>query len=613
MQHSPRRLCVSRWLVCLCVYLSVIALPRIVEAQEQKRVLVLYSTGRDARVSLSGERALPRVLDRGLERRLDFHSEYIDAGRFSDPGYQAGFRDFLRLKYDGLQFHAVIAVLDAAIGFLETYREDLFPGTPVIFFARTAPARRMVNSTGAIEVVDFASTVTFARTLQPDARQVFVVSGAGTRERILENQARAQFKRFEPELAFTYLSGLPTRDLEQRLTNLPPQSFIYYLLVYQDGLGQAFQPVDYLDRIGRRANRPIYSWVDSTIGHGVVGGHMQRLDAVIEALAQISLRVLRGEPAESIPVAHLELTERQADWRELRRHGISEARLPPGTAVRFREPSLWERYRRYVLLAVAILLAQTALIVGLLVQAVRRRLAEEQVNRNQRELRDSSDRIRDLGRRLLGAQEEERARIARELHDDISQQLALLSMDLQVLSGFGRDADDDAEGLAREALARVDGIARSVHDLSHRLHPTKLQLVGLVAAIASLKRELSQAGVDIMFSHEGVPPTLPHDLTLCLFRIVQEALRNAIRHGGASVITVALRGGPRALYLHIADNGAGFDVGASWGRGLGLVSMSERLESQGGTLALHSRPGAGTRLEATVPLAARSIPEDVAV
>ena len=615
MEHSPKSFCVSRWLVSLCACLSLLGLPRVVSAEEiQKRVLVLYSTGRDARISLTAERELPRVLERGLERRLDFHSEYIDAGRFQDPGYRAGFRDFLRLKYGGQHFHAVIAVLDAAIGFLDTYREDLFPDSPVVFFSRVPPARRMSNSTGTIEEADFASTVTFARALQPAARHVYVVSGAGARDRALEKQARAQFARFERELAFTYLSGLPTPELERRLSNLPPESFIYYLLVYQDGMGQTFQPLDYLDRISRQANRPVYSWVDSAIGHGVVGGHMQRLDAAIEALAQMALRVLRGEPAETIPVAHLELAEQQADWRELRRHGISEARLPAGTALKFRNPGLWERYRHYVLIAGAILFAQTGLIVGLLAQAVRRRRAEEQVNRSQSELRRSSERIRDLGGRLLSAQEAERARIARELHDDISQQLALLSMDLQVLSGFGRDTDDgDAESLAREALTRADGIARSVHDLSHRLHPAKLQLVGLVAAIGSLRRELSQPGLDIAFSHEQVPPSLPHDLTLCLFRIVQEALRNAIRHGRASVITIALRGGPPALDLQIADNGAGFDVDASWGRGLGLVSMSERLESQGGTLTIHSRHGAGTRVEVTVPLTARRMPEDIAV
>jgi signal transduction histidine kinase len=237
---------------------------------------------------------------------------------------------------------------------------------------------------------------------------------------------------------------------------------------------------------------------------------------------------------------------------------------------------------------------------------VRRRRAEN-------ELRESSERIRDLGGRLLSAQEAERARIARELHDDISQQVALLSMDLQMLSGFGRDADGDSEGLAREALARADGLARSVHDLSHRLHPAKLQLVGLVASIGSLRRELSQPGLEIAFAHEQVPAALPHDLTLCLFRIAQEALRNAIRHGRASVITIALRGGPRALALEIADNGDGFDVDAAWGKGLGLVSMSERLESQGGTLTIHSRHGAGTRIEVTVPLTARTIPDSIAV
>ena len=141
-----------------------------------------------------------------------------------------------------------------------------------------------------------------------------------------------------------------------------------------------------------------------------------------------------------------------------------------------------------------------------------------------------------------------------------------------------------------------------MHDLSHRLHPARLRLLGLVEALEGLQSELSQPDVTITFAHENVPPLLPPDLTLCLFRIVQEALQNALKHGKAQNVSVDLRGVSDGIALTIVDDGVGFDVDAAWGKGLGLISMNERVEAIGGTFELRSSPGAGTRLEVRVPV-----------
>jgi signal transduction histidine kinase len=333
--------------------------------------------------------------------------------------------------------------------------------------------------------------------------------------------------------------------------------------------------------------------------HGIVGGSLKSQIAETEAVARLAVRVLRGERADSIPVTSADLNIRQVDWRQLRRWGISEARVPAGTLVLFREPSVWDRYEGYILVAVVLVLAQSALIAGLLVQRTRRRQAEEQVRGGQAALRTSYERIRDLGGRLLDAQETERSRIARELHDDISQQVALLSIDLEMLRSSARS---DAEHLAGEAFNRTQGIARSVHDLSHRLHPAKLRLIGLVAALKGLQHELSTPDLTITFKHGEVPPALPPEITLCLFRVVQEALQNALKYSKARRVTVHLAGGPQRLVLTVADDGVGFDVDAAWGTGLGLISMRERLENIDGTITIRSTPGAGTILDVVVPL-----------
>jgi signal transduction histidine kinase len=578
-------------------------------AASTKQVLVLYSTSHDAPMADAGDSELPRLLQQGLEEGVTYYSEYIDQGRFPDREYQAALSDFLRVKYRGLQIDIIIAIQAAAIEFVNDRRNALFPGTPVVFLTLSPLTNRTPNSTGVIADLDLASTLGLAVALQPDIRRVFVVSGTGAPDKTYERLTRVQLKPFESRLSITYLSGLTTSDLEARLATLPAQSIVYYLAVYQDGAGVQFGPRAYGERVAANARVPTYSWSDALMDYGIVGGSLLDRRAMMETVGQLAVRVLRGEPADSIPTSSPSLNVSQVDWRQLRRWGINEARVPAGTLVRFKEFSVWERYRGYIVVAVWILLVQSALIVGLLVQRSRRRDAEETVRASQAELRSSYERVRALGARLLRAQDTERARIARELHDDVSQQVAMLEIDLELLSG----ADRGQAGGLEEALNRAHGIARSVHDLSHRLHPAKLQLIGLVSALSGLQRELSRSDTTITFTHQKVPSTLPPDLTLCLFRIAQEALQNALKYSQAHHVSVDLSGSPDGLALTIVDDGVGFDVNAAWGRGLGLISMTERLEAIGGALEIRSKPGTGTRLEVRAPLRVEHVTDTVAV
>lgn len=606
-RRLQRRGCAGRLVsaVVLCALCQVAGLEA---AESQKAVLVLYSTGRDAQISITSERELPTALDRGLARALDYYSEYLDAGRFPDPDYVLAFRDFLREKYSNHRFDLVVAMQEVAIEFLRRHHGELFPETPVVFFALNPVDRPVKNSTGVVANVDYTHTLTLASALQPDVTQVFVVTGAGPRDEVIEAEARRQFAHV-PALSFTYLTGLPTADLERQLAQLPQRSIVYYLLVYEDGAGAKFQPVEYLDRLTAVANRPIYSWVDSALDRGVVGGSVQQLRAQVDAVAAMALRVLKGETADSIPVSAADLDVNQVDARVLRRWGISEARVPAGTEILFKELTVWERYKAYIVAASVLIAAQSGLIGVLLVQGKRRRRAEAQVRRSETELRTSYERIHDLGGRLLGAQEAERSRIARELHDDVSQQAALLEIDLQLLNDSGLAGNEEAQTLACEALERAQSIARTVHNLSRRLHPAKLRLIGLVASLSSLQRDFSESDVNIGFSHRDVPAVLGDELALCIFRIVQEGIQNAVKHGAARNVAIELAGGGDALALTIVDDGTGFDVEGVSGEGLGLISMRERLEPLGGTLKIVSSRATGTRLEIVVPY---QLPPDAA-
>lgn len=210
--------------------------------------------------------------------------------------------------------------------------------------------------------------------------------------------------------------------------------------------------------------------------------------------------------------------------------------------------------------------------------------------------------LSDLSGRLINAQEEERRRLARELHDDLNQRMALLSNEMEQL---GQKIKTLALRQWLEKLqSQAQEISDDIHRLSYKLHPSKLDHLGLTAAIKSLCQELSNAAqIQIYFCEHGASGNVPTDITLCVFRIAQEALRNCVKHSGAKIARVALCYGDDEVSLTVSDNGSGFDMESdSMRKGLGFTSMRERLRIVNGTMCVTSRPMEGTIIKVSVPL-----------
>jgi PAS domain S-box-containing protein len=205
--------------------------------------------------------------------------------------------------------------------------------------------------------------------------------------------------------------------------------------------------------------------------------------------------------------------------------------------------------------------------------------------------------LREMTGRLIRAQEEERSRIARELHDDFNQRLALLSIGLERLAET-LPAESTGASQVTDLCRLTHEIASDVHRLSHQLHPAKLEHLGLVPAVKGLCRELSeQYGAEIHFVHRNVPNSIPKESALCLFRVAQEALSNTIKHSGVKKGRLELFGDRGALHLCISDSGTGFDPRSVSSKGrLGLISMQERVRAAGGNIAVESHPSSGTRI-----------------
>jgi PAS domain S-box-containing protein len=210
-----------------------------------------------------------------------------------------------------------------------------------------------------------------------------------------------------------------------------------------------------------------------------------------------------------------------------------------------------------------------------------------------------------VGRRLIEAHEEERTWIARELHDDIAQRIALLAVELERSDPQVSGSASDMHKNLQLACQRVSDLGKDVQALSHRLHSSKLEYLGLATATRSFCRELAeQRNVRIEFKHADIPEEIAKEVSLCLFRVLQEALQNAIKHSADQNFTVEMRGTRDGISLTVSDSGIGFDwQDAMNHRGLGLISMRERLRLINGELSIQSAPGCGTTVLAHVPLA----------
>jgi PAS domain S-box-containing protein len=209
-----------------------------------------------------------------------------------------------------------------------------------------------------------------------------------------------------------------------------------------------------------------------------------------------------------------------------------------------------------------------------------------------------------VGSRLIEAHEEERTWIARELHDDIAQRIALLAVELERFDLQAPGLAVDVHQYLPRARQRISDLAKDIHALSHRLHSSKLEYLGLATAVKSFCHELSeQRNVRIEFKHSNLPVEIPKEISLCLFRVLQEALQNAVKHSAEQNVRVELHGTPDGIHLRVSDSGIGFNwQDAIKRRGIGLISMRERLRLVNGELSIQSTPGRGTVVLARVPL-----------
>jgi signal transduction histidine kinase/ABC-type uncharacterized transport system substrate-binding protein len=694
-----------------------------------------------------------------------FYTEYLDLNLFDGDAPLQELRALLQRKYAQRSIDLIVAGGSRSLRVAVHNRAELFSNAPIVFASVDPPSaadlRLDADVTGTWLRLGWVDTLEVARRLQPGIRRAVVVFGSSPIEGVWMDDARKQLAAGAGPVEVTYLTGLSLEAVVERVSNLPRDTIVLSSGMARDATGRDFPPIEASARIAAAASVPVYGSTEASIGTGVVGGYVASWEAHGRRVAELALRVLTGERPAAESVSPVPMF----DARQLARWKLDARRLPPGSRVLFQEPSVWARYGWYIMGAIGIVLVQSVLITGLMIQRGQRRRAQQSLAERLRfetllselsailaaaspadtdrpvedalrrmvdalgvdwatvrsleprpaelrlthtsrrpglpsrpavvredqapwifaqlrqrhivrlwgleslpagatvdrknlealgarslvliplvregavtgcltvgtlrearrwpdewtsrlellagafahalERQRSETQVRDLAGRLLTAQEEERRRIARDLHDDVNQELTAQSI---ALSTLGKRLTDVATPADREELGRLEtrtsDLARAIRHLSHSLHPGALQHVGLVAALRGYCRGFEREhGLPVTVEPASDLGAVPSDVALCLYRVTQEGLGNVARHAKADHVRLALSREGADVVLTIADDGRGFDLAeARRQHGLGLISLDERVRIVGGRLTIDSQPERGTELRITVPL-----------
>jgi PAS domain S-box-containing protein len=350
-------------------------------AADPKRVLILDPFERDVAPFSTVAASFRSTLARDLGEPVDFYEFPLDLARFAGPEGEGPLVAFLEGRLKNQPVDLVVPVGSLGVQFAARYRERLFPDTPVLVLSgdprMIPPGFLQTNATLVNQKVNPSSMVEDILQLQPQTTNIAVVFGASTLETFWVNECRREFQSFTNRVGFTWLNGLSLDEIAKRCAALPPRSFILHVLFVVDGAGVPCEKDEALRRLHRVANAPVFGFFASELGQGPIGGRLYQDAGVGAQGARTAIRILRGERPQGIPPQVLEATAPVYDWRELQRWDIPETRLPAGSIVQFREPTLWERYRGRIIAILALCLAEAALIVLLVVSLAKQRRAAQ--------------------------------------------------------------------------------------------------------------------------------------------------------------------------------------------------------------------------------------------
>lgn len=608
------RLC-ARAFACVTLLFLAVANARPAHAQDVPRLLVLFET--DSRLPIS-ERILTGIADTlgtPFMTRGETYIEYLDIIRFSSDELVRLKGDILTARYGGQKLDAVVTIGPNALDFFLARREAIAPGAPVVFGAVTVPTPAApplpTGVTGVYSTFDPVRAVAFARQLQPDADRLVVITGSAPFDLQWQETATALFGDRYEGLPVTWISNRSIGEINAEVSRLDPRSIVLVLTVFRDSTGRRFVPREAVRMIATASAAPVYGVYDTYLGSGIVGGVVDSSFDMGQRIGGLIAEIAAGKPL-SAPVSMNPTPT--VDWNALRRWNLPEGRLPEGTDIRFREPTLLERYRVPIIATAIVVVAQALTIAALIAQRILNRRTRETLELERQELFHLS-RSMQLGQ-LSGA-------LAHEINQPLAAILANAEAGSRMLAAGNADPGEirailsDIAADDRRAAAVIAELRRLLTKGETQFDTVDLNEV-VSATLALAASGLTSRGVRA--TQSLAPGPLPvrgnraqlQQIVLNLAFNAADAMEDMPRDRRE------IRVGTRALpeggaELSVADNGPGIDPAQAarafdpfittkaGGLGLGLSISRTIAQAHGGTLAFDPSARHGARIMLSLP------------
>jgi len=526
--------------------------------------------------------------------------------------------DYIRSLYaDRAPPDLVMSVGGPAAAFARQYRGQLFPQAPLLFasvderYLRSAPLNN--NETAVAVINDFPRLVDDILQVLPDTKQVFMIVGSGSLGQFWRRVLEGEFTRFRDRVTFIWSDDLSLTDILSRVASLPSHSAIVYLTFGTDALGGAYADEQVLAGLHAAAKAPMFGAFTPLFGHGIVGGSLMSIGGLARNTADVASQILNGAPPSTLRTRAQSPGEPTFDWRELQRWGIPESRLPAGSVVHFRSPSLWDEYKRAVLAAVAALIFQSLLIAWLLYERRARQRAEIESHRNLA-LAADADRRQTI------------AALTSSISHELKQPLSSILHNAQALQ-IAAERSQSPLGPAEEILADIKAeavLAAQIierHRLwlrTHQIQKTTVDIRSVISdSLALVAHDVAIRQIETILDLSSTPCMVSGDPVL-LVQVLVNLLRNAVdalaeTPLGTRRITIGSKVSSADVEVWVHDTGSGLSAGLldnlfspfvttkPHGLGIGLAITQGIVHAHDGTITAHNNPDAGATFTVVLP------------
>lgn len=613
-----------RWLGIVRMLMTALALCCVAgplhAAKEDAHVLMLYGLDPYLPPFLAMDKAVRESLVTVNDGRVIFFTESLDSQRFAIGPMEPELVALLAKKYAGLHIEVVVAVSRTALDFFVRHGEQIWPGARVVYVGflgyEFTPSELPSGASAVLSILDVAGTIDIARRLQPDVQRRVIVSGASEIDRQAAQQARDALLKLDDRIPVEFLSGLPLAELETRVAAEPPGTSIIYLTQFRDRDGRPYEPFNVLRAVLGASHAPVYGAAEPYIGFGVVAGSVASYESRGRLVGEQVRRALAGgspDPSTTVLAAPNGCV---ADARALQRWSLDAGRLPQDCDIRFAVVPIWRQYWWQIVLTLAILAGQTLLIVGLLVQNRRRRVAEAELRRQLSENAHMNRRV------VMG---ELTSSIAHELNQPLGAIYNNAGAALMLIKADPPDLKEVAEileDIKRDDKHASDVIAR----IRSMLRKTAIEVaeVDVNAAIADTLKLLafnaSDHGVSLHTELESGLPKVRADrvqLEQVLLNVALNAME-AVQDQAQDRRRVVLRSRSAdagQVEVSVTDSGRGiptemlprifepFVTSKPNGMGMGLSICRTIVEAYGGHIRAENLPEGGAHVHFTLPVA----------